>query len=122
MSSSPIFAGLNRDVFDTANPAPYVKGVKRGLSEDLVRQISADKDEPMWMLEHRLASLRTFYEKPMPTWGPDLSALDLDNIIYYVRTGAEETDNWEEVPQEIRQVYDRLGIPEAERKVLAGVG
>src|SRR3989344_8307538 len=117
-----IFAHLARDIFDTANPAPYAEGVKKGLSEELIRQMVADKNEPEWMLEHRLKSLQIFREKPMPTWGADLSKLDLDNIIYYARSGAVETDNWEEVPAEIRRVYDRLGIPEAERRVLAGVG
>lgn len=117
-----IFSSLSRDIFDTANPTPYLKGTKKGLSEELVRQIAADKKEPDWMLRHRLESLRIFYEKPLPTWGADLSALDFDDIIYYARPGTKETDNWEEVPAEIRRVYDRLGIPEAERKVLAGVG
>lgn len=119
---TPVFAGLNRSVFDDANPAPYAEGLQRGLSEDLVRRMSADKNEPDWMLTMRLNSLRIFLEKPMPSWGPDLSSLDLDNIIYYARPGTEETDNWEEVPAEIRSVYDRLGIPEAERRMLAGVG
>jgi len=122
MSSDAIFAGLDRSVFDTANPAPYAEGAQRGVNEDLVRQISADKNEPAWMLEHRLESLRIFQEKPMPSWGPSLDELDLTQIIYYARHGAEETDSWEEVPEDIRRVYDRLGIPEAERKVLAGVG
>jgi Fe-S cluster assembly protein SufB len=122
MADSPIFSGLNRDVFDTANPSPYADGAMRGVSEELVRQISADKNEPAWMLEHRLEALNIFLEKPMPTWGADLSSLDLDDIIYYARSGAENTDNWEEVPEDIRRVYDRLGIPEAERKMLAGVG
>lgn len=117
-----IFGHLNRDIFDTANPAPYAQGAKKGISEDLVRQISGDKNEPEWMLAHRLTSLQVFREKPVPTWGADLSRLDLDDIIYYARPGTKETDNWEEVPPEIRRVYDRLGIPEAERKVLAGVG
>lgn len=122
MSSTAIFAHLERKIFDTANPAPYTEGVQRGLSEELIRRISSDKKEPEWMLEHRLESFRIFQEKPLPTWGPDLSHLDLNDIIYYARQGAVETDNWEEVPEEIRRVYDRLGIPEAERKVLAGVG
>jgi Fe-S cluster assembly protein SufB len=117
-----IFAKLNRSVFDTANPSPYADGAKRGVDEELVRQISADKNEPAWMLEHRLASLKIFREKKIPTWGADLSVLDLDDIIYYARAGVENTNNWGEVPEEIRKVYDRLGIPEAERKVLAGVG
>jgi len=121
-SSQPIFAGLNRSVFDEANPAPYAENAKKGLSEELVRHISSEKNEPEWMLQHRLESLKIFYEKPIPTWGADLSNLDLDDIIYYAHPGTVETDNWEEVPEEIRKVYDRLGIPEAERKVLAGVG
>ena len=122
MPPRPIFSGLSRDVFDTANPAPYAEGRPRGLSEGIVRQISADKGEPGWMLEHRLQSLKVFREKPMPTWGADLSRLDFDKIIYYAHPGAGNTDDWGEVPEEIRRVYDRLGIPEAERKVLAGVG
>jgi Fe-S cluster assembly protein SufB len=122
MDSAPIFGALNREVFDTANPAPYAEGAERGVSESLVRRISADKKEPEWMLEHRLKSLQIYREKPLPTWGPDLSQLDLDDIIYYAQSGAENTDNWAEVPADIRKVYDRLGIPEAERKMLAGVG
>lgn len=120
--TKPIFAGLNRSVFDDANPAPYAKDAQRGVDEQLVRKISAEKNEPAWMLEHRLASLKVFQEKPMPTWGADLSSLDLDDIIYYATAGAGESESWGEVPEEIRKVYDRLGIPEAERKVLAGVG
>jgi Fe-S cluster assembly protein SufB len=120
--AEPIFAGLNRDVFDSHNPAPYAEGVQRGVDEALVRRISADKSEPQWMLDLRLKSLKIFEETPMPTWGADLRKLDLNNIIYYARHGAAETDNWEEVPADIRRVYDRLGIPEAERRVLAGVG
>jgi len=118
----PIFGHLSREIFDTPNPTPYLKDARKGLSEELVRQISADKNEPEWMLAHRLESLRIFYEKPVPTWGADLSELDFDDIIYYARPGTKETDNWEEVPDDIRRVYDRLGIPEAERRVLAGVG
>jgi Fe-S cluster assembly protein SufB len=117
-----IFSELSRDIFDTANPAPYADSAVKGVSEELVRQISSDKGEPEWMLQHRLESLRIFKEKPMPTWGADLSELDLDDIIYYARPGVANTDNWEEVPEDIRKVYDRLGIPEAERKMLAGVG
>lgn len=120
--TQPIFAGLNRNTFDDANPSPYTDGVQKGVSEALVRRISADKKEPEWMLEHRLQSLKIFHEKPLPTWGADLSKLDLDDIIYYAQSGAENTDDWKEVPEEIRKVYDRLGIPDAERKVLAGVG
>ncbi len=121
-SDEAIFGHLSRDIFDTANPSPYATGAKKGVDEEVVRRISADKGEPEWMLAHRLESLKIFREKVMPTWGADLSKLDLDDIIYYVRPGTQNTDNWGEVPEEIRRVYDRLGIPEAERKVLAGVG
>jgi Fe-S cluster assembly protein SufB len=117
-----IFGHLARDIFDTANPSPYADGAQRGVNEDLIHRMSSDKNEPAWMLEHRLKSLKIFREKAMPTWGADLSKLDLDDIIYYARPGTTETDNWAEVPADIRRVYDRLGIPEAERKMLAGVG
>lgn len=117
-----IFGHLSRDIFDTANPAPYAEGAKRGVDEELIRRISSDKKEPEWMLEHRLKSLQIFREKPMPMWGANLSKLDLDDIIYYASAGSENTADWGEVPEDIRRVYDRLGIPEAERKMLAGVG
>jgi Fe-S cluster assembly protein SufB len=122
MENAAIFAGLKRSVFDEANPTPYLKGTKKGLSEELIRQISSDKKEPEWMLEHRLRSYQIFLEKELPTWGPDLSSLDLHDIIYYAKPGTTETNDWKEVPEEIRRIYDRLGIPEAERKMLAGVG
>lgn len=120
--SEPIFSGLNRSVFDEANPSPYADGAVRGVNEAVVRSISADKQEPDWMLQHRLRSLQAFQDMPMPKWGPSLDGLDLQDIIYYARSGAVETDNWDEVPEDIRKVYDRLGIPEAERRMLAGVG
>ncbi len=122
MSSQPIFAGLSRDIFDEANPSPYADGIQKGLDEALVRHISAEKNEPEWMLTHRLESLKVFQQMKMPTWGADLSTLDLDDIIYYATAGAGESSDWGEVPEDIRKVYDRLGIPEAERKMLAGVG
>ena len=122
MPDDAIFSNLNRSVFDDANPSLYTEGIERGVSEALIRRISKDKNEPQWMLDHRLESLHFFEKKALPLWGADLSTLDLDDIIYYARTGAQETDDWEEVPEDIRKVYDRLGIPEAERRMLAGVG
>lgn len=122
-----IFSRLDRQTFDTPNPAPYATGAKKGVDEEVVRRISKDKREPKWMLQHRLESLRIFQEKEIPTWGADLSTLDLDDIIYYaplgeLGAGSGAVDDWGKVPEDIRRVYDRLGIPEAERKVLAGVG
>src|SRR3989338_625135 len=93
-----------------------------GLTEGTVRRISADKREPAWMLAHRIESLRLFRSMPLPVWGPDLSGLQLDRINYYAPTGIPEADRWEEVPVHIRRIYDRLGIPEAEHRWLAGAG
>ncbi len=97
---------------------------QRGLSEDVVRQISAHKGEPEWMLEFRLDALKTYYSKPMPTWGGDLSTLEstLDDIYYYLKPQERMERSWDDVPQEIKDTFEKLGIPEAERKVLAGVG
>jgi Fe-S cluster assembly protein SufB len=80
------------------------------------------KDEPPWMLEFRLKALDHFIKRPIPTWGPDLSKLDLENIFYYVRPAEAESRSWEDVPETIKNTFDKLGIPEAERKFLAGVG
>ncbi|MGQ0561368.1 MAG: Fe-S cluster assembly protein SufB [Gemmatimonadota bacterium] len=97
---------------------------QRGLSEEIVRQISAHKGEPEWMLQFRLEALRIFYAKPMPTWGGDLSKLEstLDDIYYYLKPQEKMERSWDDVPDDIKNTFERLGIPEAERKVLAGVG
>ena len=116
------FVGFDHAVFDTPNPAPYAEGARRGVDEAVVRHISTSKGEPDWMLRHRLQCLQVYRQQPMPSWGPSLHGLDMANIIYYARHGAVVTDDWGEVPGEIRRVYERLGIPEAERKILAGVG
>ncbi|OIO54411.1 Fe-S cluster assembly protein SufB [Candidatus Peregrinibacteria bacterium CG1_02_54_53] len=104
------------------NPTPYAKGLKRGLSEELVRRMSAEKGEPLWMIEHRLQCLRLFRKFTLPTWGPDLSALDFDRILFYASPGVAQTDDWAEVPEDIRRVYERLGIPQAEYQMLGGAG
>ena len=95
---------------------------QRGLSEAVVRGISTLKDEPDWMLKNRLKGLQLFGRKPMPTWGADLSEIDFDNIKYFVRSTEKQAGSWEELPEEIRNTYERLGIPEAERqRLVAGV-
>ena len=93
-----------------------------GLTEELVREISRQKNEPDWMLEKRLAGFRLWQEMSVPTWSPDLSGLDLEQLAYYVRPDTAEATSWEDVPPEIRRTFDRLGIPEAEQKALSGVG
>ncbi|MFN8535486.1 MAG: Fe-S cluster assembly protein SufB [Dehalococcoidia bacterium] len=100
----------------------YVFKSGRGLSEEIVGKISEMKNEPAWMRRFRLRSLEIFRQKPMPTWGGDLSEIDFDNIFYYVRPSEKTSRSWEEVPEYIKNTFDRLGIPEAERKFLAGVG
>ena len=95
---------------------------RRGLSEEVVRGISAMKDEPAWMLEQRLKALRLFGKKPMPHWGADLSDIDFDNIKYFVRSTEKQATSWEDLPEDIKNTYDRLGIPEAEKqRLVAGV-
>lgn len=95
---------------------------QRGLSEAVVRDISAKKNEPEWMLETRLKALRTFDKKPMPNWGSNLEGIDFDNIKYFVRSTEKQAASWEELPEDIRNTYDRLGIPEAEKqRLVAGV-
>jgi Fe-S cluster assembly protein SufB len=97
---------------------------KKGLSADIVREISAHKGEPEWMLKFRLKALDTYYSKPMPTWGGNLSNLEevMEEIFYYVKPQDQMERSWDDVPQEIKDTFEKLGIPEAERKVLAGVG
>ena len=94
----------------------------RGLSREIVEAISAHKDEPQWMRDFRLKSLEYFEARPMPSWGGDLSGIDFDNIYYYIKPTENQAKSWEDLPPDIKQTWDRLGIPEAERKFLAGVG
>ncbi|GIL26502.1 Fe-S cluster assembly protein SufB [Actinocatenispora comari] len=95
---------------------------KRGLSEAVVRDISAKKSEPEWMLSRRLKGLKLFGRKPMPNWGADLSGIDFDNIKYFVRSTEKQATTWDELPADIKNTYDRLGIPEAEKqRLIAGV-
>ena len=95
---------------------------RRGLDEEVVADISAKKNEPEWMLENRLKALSIFEKKPLPTWGADLSDIDFDNIKYFVRSTEQQATTWEDLPEDIKNTYDRLGIPEAEKqRLVAGV-
>lgn len=92
-----------------------------GLNEDIVRQISKLKNEPEWMLEYRLKSYKAFKKLPLPSFGPDLTSLDYDTYTYFTRLANKETQSWDEVPETVKNTFDKLGIPEAEQKYLAGV-
>ena len=100
----------------------YVHLSKKGLSRDTVIEISKLKDEPQWMLDFRLRSYEIFMKKPMPTWGGDLSGIDFQNIYYYMRATEKVEKNWDDVPEKVKNTFEKLGIPEAEKKFLAGVG
>ena len=100
----------------------YVHLSKRGLSKDTVIEISKMKDEPQWMLDFRLRAYDTFMKKPMPQWGGDLNQIDFQNIYYYAKASDKTEKNWDDVPQDVKNTFDKLGIPEAEKKFLAGVG
>ena len=114
---------LNREKYDSYNPENLEFKAKPGLSEEIVRLISEDKNEPDWMLQKRINALKIFNKKPMPNWGPDLSELNLGEIYFYMKPKAKKNSaSWSEVPKEIRETYEKLGMPEAERKALAGVG
>lgn len=113
---------INRDIFDKSDEHVPKFTAKPGIDKDLIRFISKTKQEPEWMLELRLKAFKLFQKTPIPTWGPDLSKLDLNKIIYFIDPNTKETNSWEEVPEEIKQTFEKLGIPEAERKALAGAG
>ncbi len=100
----------------------YVHLSKKGLSKNTVIEISKMKDEPQWMLDFRLRSYEIFMQKPMPTWGGDLSAIDFQNIYYYMKATDKVEKNWDDVPENVKNTFEKLGIPEAEKKFLAGVG
>jgi Fe-S cluster assembly protein SufB len=100
----------------------YVHLSKKGLSKDTVIEISKMKNEPQWMLDFRLRSYEIFMKKPMPTWGGDLSVIDFQNIYYYAKASDSVAKDWDDVPDNVKKTFDKLGIPEAEKKFLAGVG
>ncbi|MEV7615400.1 Fe-S cluster assembly protein SufB [Streptomyces sp. NPDC089799] len=118
----PELEGLGKYEYGWADSDAAGAAAKRGLNEDVVRDISAKKNEPEWMLKLRLKGLKLFDKKPMPTWGSDLSGIDFDNIKYFVRSTEKQAASWDELPEDIKNTYDKLGIPEAEKqRLVAGV-
>ncbi len=121
-SDAAILEGIGDYKYGFRDPDTFVFKSRKGLDRDVVEQISTMKGEPSWMLEFRLKALDHFLKRPMPTWGGDLSKLDLENIYYYVKPAEQESRSWDDVPETIKNTFDKLGIPEAEQKFLAGVG
>ncbi|OGG13089.1 Fe-S cluster assembly protein SufB [Candidatus Gottesmanbacteria bacterium RIFCSPHIGHO2_01_FULL_39_10] len=102
-------------------PQKYIFKSKKGLDDDVVRNISRMKQEPVWMTDFRLKAYHIFKQKVMPTWGADLSDINFDDIYYYIKPTDKQVNSWEELPKEIKETYDRIGVPEAEKKFLSGV-
>ena len=113
---------LDRSFYDFRYEEKDFYRVKEGLTEDIVLQISKEKHDPQWMRDFRLKSLKIYNELKVPDWGPDISGLNIDDIVTYVRPNTDMKGSWEEVPDDIKNTFERLGIPKAERESLAGVG
>ncbi len=122
LEKNPELEGIGSYEYGWADSDVAGAAARRGLSEEVVRDISAKKDEPEWMLNMRLKGLKNFDRKPMPTWGADLSGIDFDNIKYFVRSTEKQAQSWEDLPEDIKNTYEKLGIPEAERsRLVSGV-
>lgn len=112
---------LQADRYGFAMPEQFVQKTKKGINEAIVREISLNKSEPLWMTEFRLKSLKEFFQKPLPSWGADLSKINFDDITYYLKATEKGVTSWEDLPADIKETYDRIGVPEAEKNFLAGV-
>jgi Fe-S cluster assembly protein SufB len=121
-SDAQALEGIGDYKYGFRDPETYVFKSSKGLNREIVEKISQMKGEPDWMLEFRLKGLEHFQKRPMPTWGGDLTKLNLDDIYYYVKPTDQEGNSWDDVPDTIKETFTRLGIPEAEQKFLAGVG
>ena len=115
-------ADIDRSLYDITDSEEGFERLDEGLTPDIVREISTRKDEPAWMLEFRLKSLEIYNRMADPTWGPSIEGLDMDHIATYVKPNTDQSATWDEVPDDIKNTFERLGIPEAERSYLAGVG
>ena len=113
---------INRNIYDIKNEDNYDFKMEKGINEEIVKEISKQKNEPEWMLEIRLKALEIYKKLQLPTWGPDLSELNMEEIATYVKPKSKLNSSWDEVPEDIKNTFDQLGIPEAEKKSLAGIG
>jgi len=124
MSETEVVDSVNQEYaekYGFSDKEDYVFKAEKGLNVDVIRHMSASKNEPAWMLENRLKAYQHFLDRPMPDWGSDLSGIDFDDIYYYIRPSERQGDNWDDIPSYIKDTFDKLGIPEAEQKFLSGV-
>lgn len=122
MEEKTFVEDINRSIYDIRDESKDSYRIDEGLTEAIVEKISAEKHDPEWMREFRLKSLRIYNELQVPEWGPDISGLDMENIVTYVRPNTKMSAKWSDVPEDIKNTFERLGIPQAERESLAGVG
>ncbi|WP_314651581.1 Fe-S cluster assembly protein SufB, partial [Slackia exigua] len=115
-------ADIDRSMYDFRYEEKDFERVDAGLTPEIVEEISSRKDEPQWMLDFRLKSLETYHRMATPDWGPSIAGLDMDNIVTYVKPNTDQKSDWESLPDDVKNTFDRLGIPQAERAYLAGVG
>lgn len=115
-------ADIDRSIYDIRDEENDAYRMQSGLTPEIIEKLSKEKNDPVWMQQFRLQSLQIYNETPVPNWGPSLEGLDIDNIATYVRPNTKMQNNWKNVPKDIKDTFDRLGIPQAERKSLAGVG
>ena len=113
---------IDRSIYDVIDEEKDAFRLESGLSEEVVKKISEEKNDPDWMRSFRLQSLKVYNEMPVPDWGPSIEGLNMDNIATYVRPNTKMANDWEHVPEDIKETFERLGIPQSERKSLAGVG
>ncbi|MCE2511682.1 MAG: hypothetical protein J4F50_03820 [Acidimicrobiia bacterium] len=121
MTTADIGVDLSRYQLGWSDEENYVFKPKKGLNDDIITEMSWLKGEPEWMLDFRIKSHRRFQRRPRPTWGGDTTGINFDNIYYYIKPTDTLANDWDMVPESIKNTYERLGIPEAERKYLAGV-
>ena len=121
MSKSKI-EDINRNIYDIKNKDEYDYKIEKGLTKEIIEELSNQKNDPDWMKEFRLKALEVYNKLELPTWGPDLSELNMDEIATYVRPKTKMSNSWDDVPEDIKDTFDKLGIPEAEKASLAGVG
>ena len=113
---------VDRNIYDFKNKDDYEFKMKKGLNKEIIEEISRQKNDPDWMRKIRLDALAMYDKLKLPTWGPDLSELKMDDIATYVKPKSKLNSSWDDVPEDIKNTFDKLGIPDAEKKSLGGVG